>query len=218
MKMEWRQLISRSKGNTEILDLAEEAANFPTYTQEYLSAFDRTESLGLKAPPRILVQKDCVDMSRALPVLLRYFSEYKQHLMGRTLTIHTDLQQALLDTIGIPFNLTIGWMELDGKPIFQLGDDLIRRFMRDKKDAYAREGLPFHVWLTSPSLEILDLTFAMNLGWAKTEAECAALIAYQPVHEPIRNRIYHPMLVGDDFFKQTGAMAEVTHEAPTGLQ
>ena len=179
MSTEWHRLIARAKGNSEILDLDADAEKIPAYTQEYLGAFDRAESLGLKTPPRLLVRKDCVDMGRALPVLLRYFSEYQQHLMGRTLTIHTDIRQALLDTIGIPFNLTTGWMELDGKPIFQLGDDLIHRFMRDKKDAYAREGLPFHVWLTSPSLEILDLTFAMNLGWAKTEAECAALIVYQ---------------------------------------
>ena len=218
MKLEWRQLIARKVGDSEILDLDDAPASFPPYTQEYLAAFDRTESLGLKAPPRILARKDCLDMSEAMPVLLNYFNVYKKHLAGRTLTIHTDIRQALIETQGIPCNLTTGWMELHGKPICQHGDEKLIRFLRDKEQAYAREGLPFHVWLTSPSLEVLDLTFAMSLGWAETEDECASRIVYQSVHEPIGDRIYHPMLVGDDFFEQTGAMAAVTHQAPTGLQ
>ena len=45
-----------------------------------------------------------------------------------------------------------------------------------------REGLPFHIWLASAACEILDVTFAMNLGWAKTREECAALIVYQSAH------------------------------------
>jgi hypothetical protein len=216
--MEWRRVIARKTGDTEVLDLDEAPTELPLYTAEYLAAFDRTESLGLKVPPRVLVRKDCVDISRAMPVVLKYFTLYQRHLKGRTLTIHTDLQRALLDALGIPFNLTTGWMELDGRPIYKHGDEQIVRFLRDKKAAYDREGVPFHVWLTSPSLEILDLTFAMNLGWATTEEECERLVVYQPVHEPIQNRIYHPMLLGDDFFEQTGAMAAVTHPAPSNLQ
>jgi len=41
------------------------------YIAEYMAAFDRTESFGLKAPPRLLVAKHCVDVDKTLPVLLR---------------------------------------------------------------------------------------------------------------------------------------------------
>jgi hypothetical protein len=218
MKREWRQLVARHVGGKEILDLGE-PMELVAYTQEFIGAFERTESFGFKVPGRILVRKDCVDMTKAMPVLLRYFSEYKTHLSGRTLTIlHTDARQALLDVLGIPFYLTTGWLERDGKPILQHGDEQIARFAKEKKAAWDREGVPFHIWLTSPSLEILDLTFAMNLGWANTEEECAGLIVYQPVHEPITNLIYHPMLVGDDFYEQTGAIAQITHPAPDKMQ
>lgn len=215
MKREWRQLIARKTENTETLDLGEELAGMPSYAQEFLDAFDRTESFGLKTPLRILVRKHCVDMARAMPVLLKYFESYQKHLFGRTMTIHTDLQQALLDAVGIPSYLTTGWMELDGKPVFQHGDAQIARFIKDKKAAWDREGVPFHLWLTSPSLEILDLTFAMNLGWAKSVEDCERLVIYQPVNARVENRIYHPMLVGDDFFEQTGAIAQA---APADLQ
>ena len=37
-----------------------------TYTVEYMAAFDRTESFGIKAPRRMLVRKDCIDPTFAL--------------------------------------------------------------------------------------------------------------------------------------------------------
>ena len=41
--------------------------------------------------------------------------------------------------------------------------------MTEKLAAWQRKGVPFHIWLTSPACEILDVTFAMNNGWAKIE-------------------------------------------------
>ena len=73
-----------------------------------------------------------------------------------------------------------------------------------KEEAWWREGLPFHIWLTSPALEILDVTFAMNLGWAKTREECGRLIIYQSHHDVSKEPIYHPMLVGEQFFARIG--------------
>ena len=56
-----------------------------------------------------------------------------------------------------------------------------------------------------PACEVLDVTFAMNLGWARNREECAQLAVYQSAHAPPANPIFHPMLVGDDFFVQSGA-------------
>lgn len=50
------------------------------------------------------------------------------------------------------------------------------------------------------------MTFAMNLGWAKSREECADLIVYQSAHEPPGDSIYHPTLVGPDFFHKTGGV------------
>jgi len=50
------------------------------------------------------------------------------------------------------------------------------------------------------------VTFAMNLGWAKNREECADLIVYQSAHEPPGDSIYHPTLVGLDFFRKTGGV------------
>ncbi len=83
---------------------------------------------------------------------------------------------------------------------------LIQRFIDDKTEAWLREGCPFHLWLTSPACEILDVTFALNLGWAKSRVDCARLLVYQSAYHPPRDSVYHPTLVGPDFFHKTGGV------------
>jgi hypothetical protein len=174
----------------------------------YVAAIDRTESFGLKALPRILVAKDCVDPDRTLVVLLDYFDRHSpEELVGQTAAINVALIPLLLEETGVPFNLTIGWIELAGKPRFQHGEDLIRRFMSERLSAWQREGVAFHLWLTSPAFEVLDVTFGMNNGWAHNRDECARLVIYKPA-DANGDPIYHPTLIGEDFFRQTGLMVE----------
>ena len=56
------------------------------------------------------------------------------------------------------------------------------------------------------SAPVYNVTFAMNLGWAKTKEECAHLIVYQSAHGPPGDSIYHPTPVGPDFFHKTGGV------------
>ena len=184
-------------------------ASMPAYVQEFEAALDRTERLGLGAPPvRLVVRKDCVDMAKTMPVLLDYFDRHDPaELVGQTAAIHFALVPLLVRETGIPFQLTIGWMVHDGRTIFQHDEETYRRFLRDKFAAWSSEGMPFHLWLTSPAYEILDVTFAMNLGWAKTHEQCEKLVIYQPARTAPGKDVYHPMLIGPEFFNQTGATA-----------
>ena len=58
---------------------------------------------------------------------------------------------------------------------------LIQRFIEGNTDAWLEEGCPFHFWLTSPACEVVDVTFAMNLGWASNRCGncCSKAIAYE---------------------------------------
>jgi hypothetical protein len=179
------------------------------YIAEYMAAFDRTESFGLKAPPRLLVAKKCVDVDKTLAVLLGYFDAHEpEELMGQTLAIHVALIPLLFEATGVSFELTIGWIELGGKPKCEHGEETIRRFMVDKLAAWHRESVPFHIWLTSPACEVLDVTFGMNNGWAKTREKCARLIVFK-VPDQSGDPIYHPTVVGEDFLRQTGGMVDI---------
>jgi hypothetical protein len=181
--------------------------NLSPYVGEYLAAIDRTQAFGFETAPRVLAKKDCVDMLALRPVLLDSLERRPPDLMiGQTAAIHFALVPLLYDKTGIPFNLTIGWIMRNGRAIYQHDERLIQRFIEGNTDAWLEEGCPFHLWLTSPACEILDVTFAMNLGWAKNREECADLIVYQSAHDPPADSIYHPTLVGPDFFYKTGGV------------
>ena len=178
------------------------------YVLEYVEAVERTQSLGFTSYPRVIVAKDCLTperYGRMMSELLRYFDQHTpQELIGQTLSIHMALIPRLFDATGIPFQLTIGWVEFNGKAIFQHDEDTIARFMTEKSNAWQVGDMPFHLWLTSPAFEVVDMTFAMNLGWAKNSDECARLVFYYPADKPQANPIYHPTLVGADFFEHIG--------------
>jgi hypothetical protein len=177
------------------------------YVSEYLAAIDRTEQFGFEASMRLLVKKDCVDIQALQPVLLDFFERSPpDSMIGQTAAIHFALVPLLYDKTGMPFNLTIGWLVRRDKPLCQHDEQLIQRFIEGNTQAWLDEGCPFHLWLTSPAFEILDVAFAMNLGWAKTKEECADLTVYQSAHEPPGDSIYHPTLVGPDFFHKTGGV------------
>jgi hypothetical protein len=49
------------------------------------------------------------------------------------------------------------------------------------------------------------VTFALNLGQASSAEDCARLVIYRAARSPPGNPVYHPTLVGDDFFVRSGA-------------
>jgi hypothetical protein len=152
-------------------------------------------------------------------VIVDCFNQHSgDQLRGRTAAIHNMLQPRLSEALGgLPLYLTIGWIELDGTPRVQHGEERIRMFLTEKWAAWHREGVPFHLWLTSPALEVLDFTFALNLGWATSAEDCARRVIYQSLHAPQGKPIYHPTLVGDDFFPQSGAAVSINLAPPAEL-
>jgi hypothetical protein len=177
------------------------------YIAEYIEAIERTERFGFEAPPRVIAQKDGVDMFVVMPVLLDFYEgNSPEDLMGQTMAINFALVPELHKKTGIHFNLTTGWMVREGRPIFPHDDDLIRRFIKGGSDEWLKAGFPFHLWLTAMSCEIVDVTFAMNMGHALTRAQCARRVVYQSARVLAEDFIYHPTVVGPDFYYKTGAI------------
>jgi hypothetical protein len=112
------------------------------YGQEFTKAWGRTLRLGLALPPvRLLVRKNCIDVTKALPVIADYFNRYSgDQLVGQTMAIHNMLLPVLCDALGVPLQLTIGWIEFNGTPRMQHGEELIQRFLTEKLAAWHREG------------------------------------------------------------------------------
>jgi hypothetical protein len=113
----------------------------------------------------------------------------------------------LVETTGVPFQLTVGWITRKGRDIFKHDETTHRRFLQQKQAASVAEGMPFHLWLTSPAFEILDATFALNLGWARSRPSCQSLVVYRKSQSAEQDLVYHPTVVGPEFFDESRAVA-----------
>jgi hypothetical protein len=177
---------------------------------------DRTLRFGLALPSvRLQVHKDCIDLANALSVIVGCFNQHSsEQLRGRT---------------GHSQHVATATLRGARRPASLL-DDRLDRVRRDapapaRRGAHppphrevggvaaARGGGAFHLWLTSPALEVLDITFALNLGWATPPRTEHGGFICQPLHAPRDNPIYHPTL-GDGFFLQSGAAVSINLAPP----
>lgn len=145
-----------------------------------------------------------------MPVLLDYFDRHRpEELIGQTAAIHFALVPLLLEATGVPFQLTIGWCIrafATASPSSSTTRTLCDASSPRSSTPGTVRACRFICGSHPPACEILDVTFAMNLGWARNREECAQHVIYRSAHAPKDDPIYHPMLVGPDFFRQTGAV------------
>lgn len=128
----------------------------------------------------------------------------REEIAGQAFAINISLLRTLSETLGIPFVLTLGWLETDGKPHFEHGDELLERLMKDGISAYP-DGLPLYAWLTSPACEVVDATLPTTIAAATGEPGLAGGIVYISNQDPPPSVIYHPTVVGIDFLDKIGA-------------
>jgi hypothetical protein len=63
-----------------------------------------------------------------------------------------------------------------------------------------------HAWLTTPNMEIIDLTFATTYGIVNNVPSVIGRCSFQHYSAFNENMVYHPQLVGEDYLKQIGAL------------
>jgi hypothetical protein len=74
----------------------------------------------LQTVPRLLVAKDCVDPDRTMQVLLDYFDRHTpEDLVGQAVPINLALRLSPLKATGVPFQLTIAWIERQERACFR---------------------------------------------------------------------------------------------------
>jgi hypothetical protein len=199
-----RRIIGRGYGDMQAL--LGPADGIYSYPAEFLKAYDRTEGLGCKAPPRVLVQKNCLDMAKVGGALQKFFKDCTADDIAQQGFAHTvNLVPFLNAELGMPMILTIGWLELDGRPLFKHDDDFMRTLVRDGALSCGATGLPLHMWLTSLACEVLDVTFASTFAAQTGDKEVAGKAMYQANDNRDPDLIYHPTIVGVDFLDKIGA-------------
>jgi hypothetical protein len=204
MKQLLRRIIGRGYGDMQaLLGPADDRHSYPA---EFLKAYDRTEALGCKAPPRILVQRNCLDMEKVEPALQKFFAGYTaDDIAQQGFALNVNLVPYLIAEVGMPMILTIGWIELNGHPAYKHDDDFLRTLIRAGTSGFGVQGVPLHIWLTSLACEVLDTTFTSTLAAETGDTGVAGRLLYQRNDNRDPDLVYHPTVVGVDFLDQIGA-------------
>lgn len=101
--------------------------------------------------------------------------------------------------------LTIGYISFSESTFFEINDNQITNLLTHKPKEVQYK-IPFHVWLTLPSMEIIDLTFGQS--FAKKSSEDIRMNQFILKHpDKLSGSMqYHPMIVGKDFLKSIGVL------------
>lgn len=180
------------------------------YETEFIAAVKRSKKWKLEVPNITLKKTPFLSGERAdiaLKVIQHYASmhspeEVSQQCFGYMYCI----QNALEDALQTPLYYTLGYVEFEKRPIFYTE---LARLERNLGDPVSGIGpIDLHAWLTTPNLEIIDLTFATTYGVVKNIPSVIGRSSFQHYSEFNDNMVYHPQLIGDDYLKKIGAIAD----------
>lgn len=105
------------------------------------------------------------------------------------------------------FMYTIGYVNYNNTLMFKQTEKSLKYML--KNGIQSVDGsINIHVWLTLPSMEIIDLTLATTLSkvWNRPELKGRIFLRHADEFDGME---YVPLLVGDDFLRKTGALVDI---------
>ncbi|MGP2734239.1 hypothetical protein [Serratia bockelmannii] len=70
------------------------------------------------------------------------------------------------------------------------------------------ETINSHLWLMTPNMEIIDITFATTYGIVNDIPSVIGRCSFQHHSEFNENMVYHSQLVGEGYLKKSGAFVD----------
>lgn len=122
--------------------------------------------------------------------------------------LHLLLIELVKEVIGCDVYYTLGCVELEkGKPlVFHQTESQMKQLL---SSGLSGRELNLHAWLTLPSMEILDFSLPTSLhtilDWSEIEP---GSVVSGHADELVGALKYHPLLLGEDFLRKTGALIE----------
>jgi len=162
-------------------------------------AIDSTRAIGFKVPDFRIEEKPLLTEHLVESLYRRMADsfgekEFSVEEIGlRCAPTHVALKPVVEEVVGCVTLLTLGAV--------QYGDDIYFSPTTTEIDALALSG-GYHVWLTLPSCEVIDLTLTSALYLKKGLARSAAGVPLM-IHAESRPRMrWSPLLVGDDILER----------------
>lgn len=182
-----------------------------SYLADFETAVERTNRFGLTVPKYELRPEDSWLDAHAQqlipPLIFKTLGQITpQHLLAQCIAVHYALQEPISALFSAPAVLTIGWIEFaGGDDLYRFDDKFIEERLRTGFEPLS--GIQLHVWLTLPTMELIDLTLCTSLSILQDKPEGVGGLLTKKADDVTGFR-YVPMLVGEDFFRKTGAIID----------
>jgi hypothetical protein len=181
------------------------------YEGEFKSACERSIEWGLKTPDVKFSPKPIlsgIKGARCLQLIQDISSRYKpKEISQQCFWYMLSIKEILQETLSSHLYYTLGYVQYNGKPVFYTTEDELKQRMR--VPVLPGAALNLHAWLTTPNMEIIDLTFGTTYGVVNNNPDVIGCCFFQHYTDFDENMIFHPQLVGDDYLKQIGALLEI---------
>lgn len=176
-----------------------------TYFDEFQEAIKRSERFGLKTPRFFLESKRCFTQEtiNQIPYLIRdAFGELDIcDLSARCIPMHYVMKDCIERALGVPFYFTLGYFTLGNKDVYLQTEESLKQQIEDGVNPFS---VNLHAWLTSSSLEILDVTLPTTIAEINHDPRTMGGIITKHYSDLSEDLAYHPMLVGVDYLKKLG--------------
>lgn len=182
------------------------------YKSEFHSAVKRAKKWGLDVPDikisecPVLTGEKGNDALRAVQdIASRYTAE---EVSQQCFWYMHSAKDVLEDVLQMPIYYTLGYIDYEKSPVFYTRAESLK-----DKLSYPISGvgaLNLHAWLTTPSMEIIDLTFFTTYGVVHNMPSAIGRIVFQHCSSFNENMVYHPQLVGEDYLKRIGGIVDLS--------
>ncbi|STQ90032.1 hypothetical protein [Iodobacter fluviatilis] len=183
------------------------------YHLAFIEARERTINFGLEVDSISFKKQtflsDMESASKLAQALSEFYFENKiraDDVAGQCWRINIFIKIFLEEYFGVPLVLTIGYIEdYPNNVYYKMTEAEIAELLNSPEGHNGNYAANLHVWLTLPSMEILDVSFMTSFGKVNNKPELLGTVVYGPPEKlSTPNFNYKPMVLGEHFINRVG--------------
>ncbi len=184
--------------------------NSGRYYNNFKYAIKRTEQLGLELPKIEFSNKSYFsdDYMRKINESIQQFQFNLNDIAAQCMDFNLQIKKHLEYITKDNFIYTIGYVQMNNEAMFKQTDKTLEELLKHGVQMEKNRTLDIHVWLTLPSMEIIDLTLSTTIGKVNNDSKWFGRV-FMDHPDNFNGMEYIPLLVGDDFLRKIGALQDL---------
>lgn len=180
------------------------------YEAEFISAVKRSRKWKLDVPDITLSKTPLLTGEKseaAIKVIQDIASKHTpEQVSQQCFGYMYFVQGSLEEVLQTPLYYTLGYVDYEKRPVFYTSEEELKSNLGNHMSGVGAINL--HAWLTTPNMEIIDLTFATTYGIVNDVPSVIGRCSFQHYSAFNENMTYRPQLVGEDYLKRIGAFVD----------